>query len=60
MQNEKLLSVKDVQEILGISRDTAYRMVRDGEIESYRVGKLYKIKQDSLDNYIRSQKVQKT
>ena len=59
MQNEKLLSVKDVQEILGISRDTAYRMVRDGEIESYRVGKLYKIKQDSLDNYIRNQKFQK-
>lgn len=56
MQNERMLSVKDVQEILGVSRDTAYRKVRNGEIEAYRFGKIYRIKQESLDDYIQKQK----
>lgn len=36
-QNNQLLTVKDLQAYIGVSRNTAYRLVQDGVIPSHRV-----------------------
>ena len=38
-----VLSVKDLEEILRISHNTAYALVRSGQIHSVRTGRSYRI-----------------
>ena len=44
-----LLTVDEVAAILRVSRDSAYQIVRAGEIRSFRVGRLIRI--DRADLY---------
>jgi len=46
--DNRLLSLKQAAEIANVSRESIYRMVRDGRIPSIRFGKLYRIKPESL------------
>lgn len=39
MQESDILTVKDVQKILGIGRNTAYRLVNSGQFHTVRTGK---------------------
>ena len=47
-----VLCVKQVAEILSISHNTAYALVRSGQIYSVRVGRSYRIPLDSVINYL--------
>lgn len=49
---KKLYSVKDLQEMLGISRGHAYALLNDGEIPYVRVGKCLRIREMDLDAYL--------
>lgn len=49
-----ILSVEDLCEILSIGKNTAYRLLKSGEIKSVRIGKVYKIPKDSVTKYLRS------
>ncbi len=49
---EKLYSVKDVQEILGISRGHAYALLNAGEIPYVRVGKCLRVRETNLEAYL--------
>ncbi len=49
---EKLYSVKDLQEILGISRGHAYALLNDGEIPYVRVGKCLRVRETNLEAYL--------
>ena len=42
-QYPPVLSVKQVAEILAVSQNTAYALVRSGQIHSIRVGRSYRI-----------------
>jgi excisionase family DNA binding protein len=44
----KLLSVKEVAEILGISRVAVFNKIKNGEIPAQKVGKAYVIEKDAL------------
>lgn len=48
-----ILSVEDLCEILSIGKNTAYRLLRLGEIKSVRIGKVYKIPKECLINYLK-------
>ena len=48
-----ILTVKDLCEILGIGKNTAYRLLKSGEIKSVRIGKVYKIPKKCLINYLK-------
>ena len=52
-----ILTVKELCEILGIGKNTAYRLLKSGEIKSIRIGKVYKIPKESLIKYIISKSV---
>ncbi len=47
-----VLKVEDVSELLSIGRNTAYELVRSGQIRSIRIGRCYRIPRDALSDYI--------
>lgn len=50
-QREPDLSINDVAEELAVSRRKVWDMVKFGELESYRVGRIRRIRRESLDAF---------
>ena len=46
------LRVKQLVPLLGISHNTAYALVRSGQIRSIRVGRNYLIPRDAVSDYL--------
>lgn len=51
MPERVLLTVEEVAERLGIGRTTTFRLVKAGEIESVRIGRLRRIHIDAVNAY---------
>lgn len=49
---EKLLSVDDLCEYLGIGRDTIYKWISVKNLPAYRLGRLWKFKKKEVDKWI--------
>lgn len=49
-----VLSVKDVQDILGIGRNAVYEMLKSGTLKSKRIGTKYIIPKRSVQTYLNS------
>ena len=47
-----IMTVEDLMPILLIGRNTAYELVRSGEIKSIRVGRQIRITRDALIEYL--------
>lgn len=56
MQEDKLLTRTEVQEILRVSQSKIYRLIQEHKIPSIRVGNTYRIRQSDLDEYLGIQK----
>ena len=48
-----ILTIKDLQKLLHIGRNTALRLVQDGEIEGIKVGRQWRVTRESVVKYIR-------
>jgi len=48
----KWLSVKQAAAYLGLSKETIYRRIKDGSLPVYKVGKLWKFRQEELDQWV--------
>jgi excisionase family DNA binding protein len=48
----QLLTINDVASQLATSRDSVYRLVRSGELPSFRVGERLRFRQEDLDSYL--------
>lgn len=46
------LSVEELMPILGIGRNTAYALVRNGQIRSIRIGKQIRIPRDAVVEFL--------
>ena len=55
MQSEyiELITIDELCELLMIGRTTAYRLLRSGEIKTFKIGKVWKISKASVECYIR-------
>jgi excisionase family DNA binding protein len=51
---EKLVSVEDVAEYIGVKRDTVRNWIRQGLIPGYKIGKLWKLKMPEVEAWISS------
>lgn len=49
-----IISVEELCEILSIGKNTAYRLLKSGEIKAIRIGKVYKIPKESVRRYLRT------
>lgn len=47
-----VLRVRDLGPILDVSNNTAYALVRNGQIRSVRIGRSYRIPRDAVAEYL--------
>lgn len=48
-----ILSVEQMQKVLGICRSIAYKLLKTGEIKAFKIGRIYKIPKKSVIDYIK-------
>ena len=48
-----VLTLKELQELLNIGKNTALRLVQSGEIEAFRVGNRWRVMKESVAKYLR-------
>lgn len=49
---EKILTIEDVQAILRIGKNQAYKLVTEKKIRAFRTGRCWKITESALKEYI--------
>lgn len=59
-QYEDVLTVRELQEILNIGRNSAYALMQSGDIPSFRVGKKWRVPKDAVLHYLGQWKKSKT
>ena len=56
--NKPLLTLKEVGEILSLSKDTVYNLLRAGKLKGYKLNpKAWRVKKEDLTAFIESKKV---
>lgn len=55
-QYPDILTVRDVAKILKIGINSAYMLIKSGEIASHKIGRIYRIPKVCLIKYLRSAK----
>lgn len=56
LENDKLLTCSELQELLNVSRTTIHRYVKGGILNAYKVGKrLYFLKSEVFENILSSE-----
>jgi putative molybdopterin biosynthesis protein len=53
---EELMTVEQVQELLKVGRTFAYSLVRSGELPSYRIGRLLRIRRRDVEHWLENQR----
>lgn len=48
------LSVDEISAYLGVKRDTVYSWIPNKDLPAHRVGRLWKFKQDEVDQWVRA------
>jgi excisionase family DNA binding protein len=56
---DRWLSVDEIAEYLGISRDTVYTWLNTRDLPGHRIGRLWKFKRDEVDAWVRTGKAAK-
>lgn len=51
MENE-IMKFEEVMEFLNIGKNTLYRLLNNGEINAFRIGKVWKIPKKSVEEYV--------
>ncbi len=47
-----VMTVKEVMELLYIGKNKIYELLGTGELRGFRIGRMWRIKGDSVDEYI--------
>jgi excisionase family DNA binding protein len=53
---EKLLNLEEVADVLGVNYQTAYNLIRSGDIPAIRVGRLFRVEKSDLRAFIERSK----
>lgn len=51
-----LLDIKQVQEKLGVSERTVFRLIDKGELTGFKVGRAWRFEESDIDSYIERQR----
>ncbi len=52
-ENNEIMKFEEVMEYLNIGKSTLYNLLRNGEIKSFKIGKVWKIPRSAVEEYIR-------
>jgi excisionase family DNA binding protein len=53
---EELLTVDQVQELLKVGRTLTYSLIKSGQLPSYRVGRLLRVRRRDVDRWLEHNK----
>ena len=53
--DEDVLTLEEMMDMLAIGKNTAYKLLRQGKIKSFRLGNSYKVLRKSVKEFIYSQ-----
>ncbi|MBK4218088.1 helix-turn-helix domain-containing protein [Paracoccus caeni] len=53
---DRWLSVEEIADYLGVSKDTVYGWISRREMPAHKVGRLWKFKIDEIDEWVRNGK----
>ena len=53
--DQDILTVREMMDMLAVGKNTAYKLIHDGKVKSFRLGNSYKILRKSVEEYIYSQ-----
>ena len=48
----EILTIEELMELLYIGKNTAYKLLKSGEIKAFKIGKVWKIPRESVNEYI--------
>jgi excisionase family DNA binding protein len=48
----EILTVEELMELLYIGKNTAYQLLKSGEIRAFRIGRVWKIPKEAVSEYI--------
>lgn len=51
-----IVTVKQLREMLGVSRALAYKLISDGEVQAIKIGNSFKIPKVSVINFVTEEK----
>ncbi|QKL50929.1 methylation-associated defense system helix-turn-helix domain-containing protein MAD1 [Ralstonia pseudosolanacearum] len=54
VMSDRWLSVEEIAEYLGVSKDTVYAWISKRNMPAHRVGRFWKFKSDEVDQWVRS------
>ena len=57
MEEKEFLTVKEVAELLRVKPLTVYRMVKDGRLYGYSIGRNLRFKRQDIDVFLESSRV---
>lgn len=52
---DELITVEEMQQLLGIGKNTAYQLLKENKIKCFRIGRIWKIPKKSIEEFILSQ-----
>jgi len=52
--SERWLSVAEIAEYLGVSKDTIYTWITKRQLPAHKIGKLWKFKTEEVDTWVRN------
>ena len=52
--DQDILTVREMMDMLAIGKNTAYKLIHEGKVSSFRLGNSYKILRKSVEEYIYS------
>ena len=55
-KHSEWLSLKDVQQLVGIGRTKAYELVTTGEVPAVRIGRCIRVNRRELDEWLQAQR----
>ncbi|MCM1231667.1 MAG: helix-turn-helix domain-containing protein [Ruminococcus flavefaciens] len=53
-ENNEIMKFEEVMEYLNIGKSTLYNLLRNGEIRSFKIGKVWKIPRSAIEEYIKN------
>ena len=54
MDNNDIITIEELCVILNIGKNTAYRLLNEGAIAAFRIGRHWKISRKAVEDYILS------
>lgn len=51
-KDDQIMTINDVAEYLKISEVTTYKLVQDGKIPAFKIGRHWRVKRDDLSEFI--------